>query len=713
MPISRYPRRGYPLAPQLLRRWLDVPVSVAFSRPLKGKRTLAELDATIWHVYSEKTCEALAGVVLKCIGAQRSSIAEAFDLRLPAIPTSIKLADLELETRTYNSLRKNGHSRNLSGMANISIGDVWRWKGFGVRCLVDLLTSIEGHAGDGQQQNGPPERVTMDPRLARIVRRIQRIPGISAITRHDLRFGKFVQAISPGAARLDEALQRVSSESVVQADGAIDRLQSLRKALMSASKLTLEEELAALGAALSPRDRTIVFRKIGMDGAGGCTLEEAGNGVGLTRERVRQLIKKFVGKLEGRGRPHMPTLDRVLATMVRMAPTPTGVVEKRLADEGLTGKPFRLEGVLEVAPMLGRRPALIIENVADARLLMKIGQEELSRNILSAARRTTEHWGIGRISDVVETVSETGDQPAPESVVRAVLLAQGDFEWLEESGGWFWLTSVARNRVVNQIRKMLSAVAAVPIAELRHGVSRPHRMQGFAPSRRVLLEICGRRAECILDGDLVRRSPSLREDEDLSPTEKIFAGVLRTLGGIAQRPMLEDAVLAAGVGRPMVWRILSYAAWISRYGTGVYGFRGLQVGPEVVESLIRKTEHARTNKDYGWKQEGKIWLAFELSEGVIDSGVFSVPAGIRAYVLGDFEMRDDNGVIIGRVRVKDNGSWGLLPLFSRRGGEPGDVLLLVFDPALKQVVARLGGEDLLDQAGESDTREKSNEPKAS
>src|SRR5207244_724413 len=133
--------------------------------------------------------------------------------------------------------------------------------------------------------------------------------------------------------------------------------------------------------------------------------------------------------------------------------------------------------------------------------------------------------------------------------------------------------------------------------ELRHGVSRAYRMQGVAPSRRVLLEICSRRPECVVDGDLVRRSPALREDEDLSPIEKTFASVLRTLGGIAQRSALEEGVLAAGVGRPMVWRILSYASWISKYGMGVFGFRGLQVGPEVVESLIRKTEHTRTNKD--------------------------------------------------------------------------------------------------------------------
>jgi len=439
-----------------------------------------------------------------------------------------------------------------------------------------------------------------------------------------------------------------------------------------------------------------------MDGEGACTLEEAGKGIGLTRERVRQLVRKFVEQIEGRGRLHLPTLDRVLSIVASLTPAPASLIEARLVEGGLTSKPFRLEGVLELAPLVSRRHDLVLELVGNARLLLKTGQEELPKKIVSAARRITQHWGIGRVADVAETGAEKAGQPAPESIVTTVLLAQDDFEWLEESGGWFWLTSVPRNRVVNQIRKMLSAVAAVPIAELRHGVSRPHRMQGFAPSRRVLLEICGRRPECILDGDLVRRSPTLHADEDLSPTEKTFAGVLRTHGGIAQRSALEQDVVAAGVGRPMVWRILSYASWISKYGTGVYGFRGLQVGPEVVESLIRKTEHARTNKDYGWKQDGRIWLAFELSEGVINSGVFNVPAGIRPYVLGEFEMRDDDAVVIGRIRVKDNGCWGLLPLFSRRGGEPGDVLLLVFDPVRKQVEARLGGDDLLDQAGEND-----------
>jgi hypothetical protein len=46
--------------------------------------------------------------------------------------------------------------------------------------------------------------------------------------------------------------------------------------------------------------------------------------------------------------------------------------------------------------------------------------------------------------------------------------------------------------------------------------------------------------------------------------------------------------------------------------------------------------------------------------------------------------------VIGQLVVSDHGTWGLGPLFRRRGGEPGDMLLLTFDLQRRQVTARLG-----------------------
>jgi hypothetical protein len=625
-------------------------------------------------------------------------------VELPVLPTGLKLADLELEPRTVHILRKSGYARNTQGLSSVSLPKLMALKGFGTRCLVDLLTSIEGHIGATGPKTGTPAPAMPNPSVIRLVRRIAKNEDIGSITRNDLRCGEYVRSLAPGVKTLGDALQRARVESSFRhGDGSSsDTLRSLERALRSARTLTLEEELAAIGAGLNDRDREIIFRKLGFDGAGGCTLEEAGASSGVTRERVRQLIQKLSRHVQGRGHLYLPALDRALSLIASLAPSPAESIEAALKAEGVVAGHFRVEGVLEAAALFGREATFSVEELDSVRLVVGMGQEEVGKIILSIGRRLTEHWGLGRIADVASTATERTGHPVPNDVVTAVLLVQADFEWLDESGGWFWLTTVTRNRVVNQIRKMLSAYPTIPMAELRHGVSRPHRMQGFAPPSRVLVEICRRLPECVAEDGVVRRSDVLEEDEDLSPTEIVFARGLRALGGIGHRVDIEEICLGAGVSRPMIWRVLSYAAWIAKYAVGVYGFRGLDVKPEVVASLIRKSERSRTDRDYGWTRDGGIWLALELSKSVVDTGVFSVPAGMRPHLIGDFDMTDDSGVAIGRVRITDGGCWGLSPLFSRRGGEPGDVLLLVFDLARKLVTARLGGRDLLDQAGGDD-----------
>jgi RNA polymerase primary sigma factor len=51
----------------------------------------------------------------------------------------------------------------------------------------------------------------------------------------------------------------------------------------------LRDELPELLAILDPRERLIIFQRFGLDGAPPRTLEEVGNKLGVTRERIRQL----------------------------------------------------------------------------------------------------------------------------------------------------------------------------------------------------------------------------------------------------------------------------------------------------------------------------------------------------------------------------------------------------------------------------------------
>ena len=246
-------------------------------------------------------------------------------------------------------------------------------------------------------------------------------------------------------------------------------------------------------------------------------------------------------------------------------------------------------------------------------------------------------------------------------------LGTGPFRVARGSGGWFWLTSVSRNRVVNQIRKMLSAVPAVPACGTEARRFKTSSNARVSHLRGVyLLEICSRRPECVVEGECIRQKPrACARTKTYRQPKIIVCGEFRALWRHRSARRSRRRRLGG-------WRLdaLWYGASFrtphgsSKYGTRLYGFRGLQVGLRSFESLIRKTERARTNKDYGWKPDGEDLACVRiLSEAVVNSGVFNVPAALRAYVFGDFEMRDDDGVVIGRIRVRENGCWGLFPCF--------------------------------------------------
>ena len=118
------------------------------------------------------------------------------------------------------------------------------------------------------------------------------------------------------------------------------------------SKLTLERELCNLLG--TGRNARIAARYYGCDGRGGGSLQAVGNEIGLTRERVRQIVTAASESLSTR-RAVSPALDRTIAFVADHMPAAAGAIEAELRSQRLTSGLFRLEGVIKVAELLGRR----------------------------------------------------------------------------------------------------------------------------------------------------------------------------------------------------------------------------------------------------------------------------------------------------------------------------------------------------------------------
>ena len=82
---------------------------------------------------------------------------------------------------------------------------------------------------------------------------------------------------------------------------------------------------------------------------------------------------------------------------------------------------------------------------------------------------------------------------------------------------------------------------------------------------------------------------------------------------------------------------------------------------------------------------------------MIRSGVFSLPAAISRFLQGGYSLLAYEGASIGNLTAHGTSGWSLSPFYSRRGGEPGDYLVLVFDIASRVARVYLGQQELIDE----------------
>jgi hypothetical protein len=176
----------------------------------------------------------------------------------------------------------------------------------------------------------------------------------------------------------------------------------------------------------------------------------------------------------------------------------------------------------------------------------------------------------------------------------------------------------------------------------------------------------------------------------LSDTEAVIVNVLKENRGILGRQALEDECLARGLKRDMFYVHLTYSPVIARYAPGVYGVRGVEIPPGLAESMVETRKKTRVISDYGWQADGTISVSYSLSEGALSNGIVSVPASMKSYLQGEFDLVSPDGQAVGRLVVKDTQAWGLGPFFRRRGGEPGDFFQIVFDTKKRVASVVLG-----------------------
>ncbi len=162
MTRRQYPRRGHRLAPATLREWLQDPVpakylAVAVGHGLSAGTRLCDLDETAWRRFGDSLCRELAQQIVRTAGCHARMSSSIGSRHLPPIPDGMTLTDLDLDVRTLNCLVSAGIHERPQDIHSMTIDGILGIRGFGVKSLVGLLSSLE-YVTDHPEARKPDNR---------------------------------------------------------------------------------------------------------------------------------------------------------------------------------------------------------------------------------------------------------------------------------------------------------------------------------------------------------------------------------------------------------------------------------------------------------------------------------------------------------------------------------------------------------------------------
>jgi len=369
-------------------------------------------------------------------------------------------------------------------------------------------------------------------------------------------------------------------------------------------------------------------------------------------------------------------------------------VENTLLAEGLIRPGTTVRAIQTAASMMNAVADFELDGTELGTFVVTEKTRGVADRITIEARRATQRYGCGRPDDIVSLVKDSLGVEMSQEAVRGILSILPGISWLGDDRTWFWFSTVRQNRLLNSIDKALAIAGEINVGELRSAIRRHHRMDHFAPPRRILLALCAQLNDCEVVDERIKDNGGRTLDECLSDTEQTLRRLILEHGPAIHWRHLEHLALKAGVNRATFQMCIFNSPIFRRLAKGVYGLVGTQVAPGAVQSAVRAPAHRRSKvlQDWGWKSDEVVWVDYRLSAGCISNGTLTVPSGARSLLVGSFVAVIPQRLGVVTLRVRGSRIGGLLGYFAREEPEPGDFVRIEFDLHGQQARIHLSSE---------------------
>lgn len=684
---------------------------------------------------------ARAAVDFFAVELLRKHANELRDLTLLPPGTTLDKEKLQVSswpTRARNAILRNPTWRDPQHLDRITYGDLFKTRGLGTRSAIELALHLQAMevpapaGGTDASMEGPQPVIDADE-IRRQLRAIIESDWSASAHKADPRWSDLlagggetlaitaeaVLAALESRAEVPNQQRLLPLVAPVRIDDPADIQQwcaRIYARFRELDQMSLEHALSDLlerCTSYRAERRDALLARFGWTGMPPVTLEEAGQRLGVTRERIRQLENSVKKKLPP-GPVLLPALERAMAQLATAAPIPVADAAKYLQTHGISDRPFSPESVIAAGEILGLDCEIEVTESKGVRMVTTVGRTSHLSRILRLSRRKSGATGVVNCADVAAQISRESSSKCSVQDVQAVLKASPTFRQLDEY--WFWATDLpsGRNRVVNMCRKMLSVTSPISVRRLRDGMRREFnfrnssscgRLNLTVPPTAVLRSFLDDHPDFVVDaaGD-VRPATPLDYRVELGESDRILVDVFRSSPTmVLDRTSVLTGCAERGANLQTASIDLTYSCVIEHLDVNIWTLRGADINPAAVEALRRANALRPREKrvlDFGWTPSGRIWIAAAVPPET-QTFVIGCPAGARPYLISQkFEALTVDELPCGTVAVTDEGTiYGLGPFVQISGADAGDLLIMEFDIAAKTALLRLGDEELLESYG--------------
>ena len=623
------------------------------------------------------------------------------------------LEDVRWSVRTSNALRQSGLLDHPDELARFTFGKLLDVPNLGIRSVLDFAVMLEIFLEQSSRHGDDTaveETLVPEAEKRAVLTRIADSSWADLISHQDRRFSDLLSTTTGTVAEhIEEVLDRADPMAI---DLLWTRAAELESRITHIQSLSLEQVLFELFTvtAKTKRDRLpALIRRFGWDGKPPETLEQVGQRLGVTRERIRQIQAKTVRRLP-QHQMFIPQLELAIETLEAAAPLSPTDASKLILEKGVSERPFHPKSIVAAAADCNLPTSLRVHKIRGKSLVTAKTSEGVALRIASIAKK---QCGASGATDITEVLDQARSEGLAFEEERASRLIRNlpDLHWLEDE--WFWSSSIPinRNRLRNVARKMLSVTSPIHAKKIRIGMRRvaawrnstvgEQRWPFRAPPTNIVHQLLEQHAEFDVNHiGLVRPVDDLDYVAELGDAERAMVEAIRsTPTHILDRQSIRDRSIKRGANPHSVEVLLSYSPLIEHLGVNLWTIAGTVVDPTALEA-VRAANALRPREkrvsDFGWTETGNIWVAVIIPSYHTSSFVFGIPGGVKRFLVRQkFCIRDEFGRNHGNVGVTEDGAaYGAGPFLRRKSADAGDTMLCEFDLANNSVLIRLGGEEI-------------------